>query len=78
MPGFRSPLTERSIRQTAAYVQSLSRTVRQAAPGDVQRGAAVYAATGCGGTPQYRFWYFNPNTSAWLILQSVRSRGGRG
>src|SRR5215510_4168493 len=25
MPGFRSPLTERSIRQTAAYVQSLSR-----------------------------------------------------
>jgi len=23
MPGFRSPLTERSIRQTAAYVQSL-------------------------------------------------------
>src|SRR4051812_1019637 len=49
MPGFRSPLTERSIRQTAAYVQSLSRTVRQAAPGDVQRGAAVYAATGCGG-----------------------------
>jgi cytochrome c oxidase cbb3-type subunit III len=47
MPGFRSPLTERSIRQTAAYVQSLSRSGRQAASGNVQRGAAVYEANGC-------------------------------
>jgi cytochrome c oxidase cbb3-type subunit III len=49
MPGFRSPLTERSIRQTAAYVQSLSRTGRHASSGNVQRGAAVYEANGCAG-----------------------------
>jgi len=49
MPGFRSPLTERSIRQTAAYVQSLSRSTRQAATGDAQRGAAVYGSNGCAG-----------------------------
>ena len=49
MPGFRSPLTERSIRQTAAYVQSLSRTGRQTSRGDAHRGAAVYAANGCAG-----------------------------
>jgi cytochrome c oxidase cbb3-type subunit III len=49
MPGFRSPLTERSIRQTAAYVQSLSRTGQQASSGNVQRGAALYEANGCAG-----------------------------
>jgi len=49
MPGFRSPLTERSIRQTAAYVQSLSRSGRPAAGGNVQHGAAVYDANGCAG-----------------------------
>ena len=49
MPGFRSPLTERSIRQTAAYVQSLSRAGRQTSRGDAPRGAAVYAANGCAG-----------------------------
>ena len=49
MPGFRSPLTERHIRQTAAYVQSLSRTTGQPAAGNAQRGAALYGSTGCGG-----------------------------
>jgi len=49
MPGFRSPLTERSIRQTAAYVQSLSRTSARTAAGNPQRGAALYASAGCGG-----------------------------
>ena len=49
MPGFRSPLTERSIQQTAAYVQSLSRTGRQTSSGNVQHGAAVYEANGCAG-----------------------------
>ena len=49
MPGFRSPLTERSIRQTAAYVQSLSRTSAPPAAGNAQRGAALYGSTGCGG-----------------------------
>jgi cytochrome c oxidase cbb3-type subunit III len=48
MPGFRGPLTERSIRQIAAYVQSLSRRSGQPAAGDVQRGAALYGSTGCG------------------------------
>jgi cytochrome c oxidase cbb3-type subunit 3 len=47
MPGFRSPLTERSIRQTAAYVQSLSRAGGRAGAGNAQRGAAVYQASGC-------------------------------
>src|ERR1044071_6816259 len=42
MPGFRSPLTERSIRQTAAYVQSLSRTAMPVVSGHAQRGAALY------------------------------------
>ena len=49
MPGFRSPLTDRSIRQTAAYVQSLSRTNRQTSGGDARRGAIVYEANGCAG-----------------------------
>jgi cytochrome c oxidase cbb3-type subunit III len=49
MPSFRSPLTERSIRQTAAYVRSLSRSASRAATGDVQRGAALYESNRCSG-----------------------------
>jgi cytochrome c oxidase cbb3-type subunit III len=49
MPGFRSPLTERNIRQTAAYVQSLSRSSGRPAAGNAQRGAALYGSTGCAG-----------------------------
>lgn len=48
MPGFRSPLTERAIRQTAAYVQSLSRSTGARAHGDAQHGAALYQSSGCG------------------------------
>ena len=47
MPGFRSPLTERSIRQTAAYVQSLSRAAARPAAGNADRGATVYRSSGC-------------------------------
>ena len=47
MPSFRSPLTERSIRQTAAYVQSLSRTTARPARGNAQHGAALYDRIGC-------------------------------
>jgi cytochrome c oxidase cbb3-type subunit III len=49
MPSFRLGLTDRHIRQTAAYVQSLSRTSGQPAIGNAQRGAALYGSTGCGG-----------------------------
>ena len=48
MPAFRSPLTERSIRQTAAYVRSLSRSAARTTIGDAQRGAALYASNSCG------------------------------
>ena len=50
MPGFRSPLTERSIRQTAAYVQSLSRTTAKPAltAGSATRGMTIYQSNGCG------------------------------
>jgi len=47
MPGFRSPLTERSIRQTAAYVQSMSRAAARRATGNAERGATVYRSSGC-------------------------------
>jgi len=47
MPSFRSPLTERAIRQAAAYVQTLSRSTRRAASGNAQHGKAVYDASGC-------------------------------
>jgi len=47
MPSFRSPLTEQNIRRVAAYVQSLSRSPRRPAPGNVQHGQAVYDANGC-------------------------------
>ena len=49
MPSFRSPLTERSTRQTAAYVQSLSRAAARPVTGNAQRGADLYRSTGCGG-----------------------------
>ena len=48
MQSFRSALTERSARQVAAYVQSLSRATARPAPGNPQRGAALYASAGCG------------------------------
>lgn len=47
MPGFRSPLTERSIRQTATYVQSLSRASARPGAGNAQRGATLYQSNGC-------------------------------
>src|SRR5262249_31763808 len=49
MPGFRSPLTERSIRQTASYVQSLSRSAPTPVRGNTQHGAALYQSSGCAG-----------------------------
>jgi len=47
MPSFRSPLTERSIRQAAAYVQSLSRMPSRTARGNAEHGMAVYERNGC-------------------------------
>jgi cytochrome c oxidase cbb3-type subunit 3 len=47
MPAFRSPLTEQAIRQAAAYVQSLSRSVRRAAPGNTAHGKSLYDSNGC-------------------------------
>jgi putative heme-binding domain-containing protein len=48
MPSFRSPLTERSIRQAATYVRSLSRAAAaRPAAGDAQRGAALYNSNNC-------------------------------
>ncbi|HKB11943.1 MAG TPA: c-type cytochrome, partial [Vicinamibacterales bacterium] len=47
--GFRSPLTERNIRQAAAYVQSLSRGTAQPTAGNAQRGGALYESAGCAG-----------------------------
>jgi cytochrome c oxidase cbb3-type subunit 3 len=49
MPSFSSPLTERASRQTAAYVQSLSRATMRPVPGNAQHGAELYASAGCGG-----------------------------
>jgi putative heme-binding domain-containing protein len=46
MPSFR--LTERETRQTATYVQTLSRSASRPGPGNAERGAAVYQSTGCG------------------------------
>ena len=46
MPSFR--LTERETRQTATYVQTLSRSAARPGPGNAERGAAVYQSTGCG------------------------------
>jgi cytochrome c oxidase cbb3-type subunit 3 len=47
MPSFRAPLTERAVRQAAAYVQSLSRSAKRAAAGNVARGQTVYESNGC-------------------------------
>ena len=48
MPSFRSPLTERSAKQAAAYVQSLARAAARPGPGNAQRGVTLYQSTGCG------------------------------
>lgn len=48
MPAFSVPLTKGSIRQTAAYVQSLSRAASRAVTaGSAARGAEVYRSSGC-------------------------------
>jgi len=55
MPAFSLPLTNRSIRQTAAYVQSLSRAGSRTGAGNstspttgnASRGAAIYQSSGC-------------------------------
>jgi cytochrome c oxidase cbb3-type subunit 3 len=48
MPSFRLGLTERSTRQTANYVFSLSRSPARPGPGNAERGAALYGSNGCG------------------------------
>jgi cytochrome c oxidase cbb3-type subunit 3 len=48
MPAFKAPLTERNIRQAAAYVRSLSRTAARPTTGDAQSGASIYETAGCG------------------------------
>lgn len=48
MPSFRLGLTERSTRQAATYVLSLSRAASRPGPGNPERGAAVYQSSGCG------------------------------
>jgi cytochrome c oxidase cbb3-type subunit III len=47
MPSFRLGLTERSTRQAAAYVMSLSRSASRPGPGNAERGAALYQSNGC-------------------------------
>jgi cytochrome c oxidase cbb3-type subunit 3 len=47
MPSFRSGLTERAMRQTATYVQSLSRATSRPGPGNAKQGAALYQSAGC-------------------------------
>ncbi len=47
MPSFRLGLTERSARQAATYVQSLTRAAARPGPGNPQRGATVYQSSGC-------------------------------
>ncbi len=50
IPGTEMPslgLTERSARQTAAYVQSLSRAPARPVAGSAPRGEALYQSTGC-------------------------------
>ena len=48
MPSFRLGLTDRSARQAATYVLSLSRSSPRHGTGNAERGAAVYQSTGCG------------------------------
>jgi putative heme-binding domain-containing protein len=46
MPSFR--LTDRETRQTATYVQTLSRSASRPGPGNAERGATLYQSNGCG------------------------------
>ena len=48
MPSFRLGLTDRSTKQAAAYVMSLSRSTSRPGPGNAERGATVYQSSGCG------------------------------
>jgi cytochrome c oxidase cbb3-type subunit III len=48
MPAFRLGLTDRSARQAATYVLSLSRSAGRPGPGNAERGMAVYQSSGCG------------------------------
>jgi cytochrome c oxidase cbb3-type subunit 3 len=48
MPSFRVGLTERSTRQAATYVLSLTRSSLRTGPGNAERGAALYQSSGCG------------------------------
>jgi putative heme-binding domain-containing protein len=48
MPSFRLGLTDRSARQAATYVLSLSRSASRRGTGNAERGAEVYQTTGCG------------------------------
>jgi cytochrome c oxidase cbb3-type subunit 3 len=48
MPSFRLGLTDRSTRQAATYVLSLSRSSARPGPGNAERGATVYQSSGCG------------------------------
>ena len=48
MPSFRLGLTDRSARQAATYVLSLSRSASRPGPGNAERGATVYQSSGCG------------------------------
>ena len=48
MPSFRLGLTERSARQAATYVLSLSRSASRPGSGNAERGAALYQSNGCG------------------------------
>jgi putative heme-binding domain-containing protein len=47
MPSFRLGLTDRSARQAAAYVASLSRIPARPGPGNAERGSALYQSSGC-------------------------------
>ena len=47
MPSFRLGLTERSTRQAASYVMSLSHSASRLGPGNAERGAALYQSNGC-------------------------------
>jgi cytochrome c oxidase cbb3-type subunit 3 len=48
MPSFRLGLNDRSTRQAATYVLSLSRSASRPGPGNAERGAALYQSSGCG------------------------------
>src|SRR5260221_4486704 len=48
MPSFRLGLTERSTRQAATYVLSLSRAAARPGPGNAERGATLFQSSGCG------------------------------